>query len=159
MSTSLLLLALGAGAGTLTGVVLYRVLSVRKRYFSELDRFVDYLISDLKFKRTDVVSLRTGFTAEEETLGKNLDEWVAGLQAGSAKLTRGRLKKEELHEVETLLFGLGKVDLESQMFELAAAKEKVAAMRQTAEKRFSKYGPLYIKLGLLAGLALGILLM
>lgn len=159
MSTSLLLLTLGAGAGTLTGIVLYRVLAARKSYFRELARFIDYVISDLKYRRTDVLALHAGFESADVDLSRNLDEWVRGLQKDERKLTRGKLKTAEMREVEQMLFGMGKVDLDSQLFELAAAKEKAAAMRETAERRFERYGPLYIKLGLLFGLALGILLM
>ena len=159
MSTSLLLLALGAGAGTMTGIVLYRALAARKRYFSELARFIDYVISDLKYRRTDVVTLRGGFVSADDALSTNLDEWLNGLESGQRKLTCGKLKKTEVNEVEAILFGVGQVDLESQLFELAAAKEKVAAMQVAAQQRLDKYGALYIKLGLLAGLALGILLM
>lgn len=159
MSTSLLILALGGGAGTLTGIVFYRYMSARKRYFSELNRYLDHLVSDLKYRRTDIVSLTEAFDTADDDLKKNLREYIGGLGSGEHKLTRGKLKAAELTEVENILFGLGRVDIDAQMFELARAKEIASGMESAAAERFKKYGTLYIKLGLLAGLALGILLM
>lgn len=159
MTTSLLLLTLGAGAGTVVGFGVYRVLKSRACYFAEFRRFLDYLISDLKYRRTDVVTLREGFTSADKDFGKNLDEWVAALATGEKKLSRGYLKKAELHDVETILFAIGSVDLDAQLFELEAAKERVGGYCTATEAAFGKYGTLSVKLGLSAGLVLGILFM
>lgn len=158
MSTKLLLLILSACTGAIIGSMLSKRLSLRKKYFSELKRFIDYLISDIKYRRTDIISLVKAFNADESDLKRNLEEFTEILSGGGS-LTEGRLKKDEFKEVERILFGLGKVDLETQLFELSAASDSVQTMLTAASERYDRYGALYIKLGLLFGLGLGILMM
>ena len=159
MGLKLLLFLCAAAAGLAAGSAYSRKLAARKRYFSEYRRFLRYVRTDLGLRRTDILTLAGAFETADPLLCKHLAEYAAALPAGGGKLSRGHLTAEEAETVRSTLFSIGRVDADTQLAELKSAEADAEERLKTAEVRCEKYGAAAIKLGLLAGVGLGILLL
>lgn len=159
MAGKLLLLLLSAAVGLLAGSAYNRLLTARKRYFAEYKRFLQYVHTDVDCRRTDIVTLAGAFDTNDPLLKKHLTEYTEGLKSGGRTLSRGSLTAGETEAVGRTLFAIGRVDAVTQLNELKAAVSDAEQRCAAAAARQEKYGGLAIKLGFMAGLALGILLL
>lgn len=156
---SLLLAVLTTAVGALIGNVYRRSLAAKTRYYAEYTRFLRYAAADVACRRTSVPALAATFDTPDPNFSAHLREWTEGLKNDSHKLSRGCLSAAEADAVGQTLFSIGRVDAETQLRQLQLAADEAAASHSAAAGKQDKYGNLAVKLGLLAGLAVGILLL
>ena len=158
MSTSLFMVFMACVAGVMGGLVLSNRTRNRERYFAELLNLMDRLISDISFLQQPVDQILKMFECKSVHLSKNISEYLDFTQGCDFSFSGTVLTKREAEIIKDFFDRLGTLDLNSQLNELSAKRSLFAQFHAAAEKRNNSFGKAYIKLGFLAGLAVGILL-
>lgn len=159
MSSKLLIIFLSILAGVMAGLFLSKRLILRERYFDELIRIIDRLISDIKFSQIKIENILDSYTTSSVLLQTNLSEYKTFLQGGQLNLSKGVLTKRELVLVREFFLRLGSLDLETQIKELENRKEVFNSFLLDTRARNKSFGKAFVKLGFLGGLLVGILLL
>lgn len=159
MTLKLTLLFMLTIAGTVIGLIPSKRLTRRRRYFEELISFINMLIGDFKFRQNSVAELVGSFESAE--LKPTLNEFTAYASGVGDKLelTRRDLSEREFIVVKEMFSALGTYDLDTQVFMLDNYKQKAEEFYAAAKEKELKYGKTYVKLGLLFGLAAGLILL
>lgn len=126
----------------------------RRSFFSQLCSLNEKYLAELKFARKPL----TRFLSELLLTGdfkKSTEEFIAGR---SVKLEFSYLKEEEKALISEYFSMLGKGDSRSQSGYFSSKSGELSEKKTQAEKDAKSYGELYLKLGLLAGLAFVILI-
>ncbi|PWM53005.1 MAG: hypothetical protein DBX60_03085 [Bacillota bacterium] len=127
----------------------------RKRFFAEFCRFNERYLAELSYERRPLGSfLKEG--AYEGDFGKAVAAFSASRQA---ELSFPFLTKEERVDGENYFRQLGKGDSHTQTAYFSAQKARLSACKEQCEREAKARTELYTKLGLLAGLALVVLIM
>ena len=127
----------------------------RKRFFAEFCRFNERYLAELSYERRPLGSfLKEG--AYEGDFGKAVAAFSASRRAG---LSFSFLTKEERVDGENYFRQLGKGDSHTQTAYFSAQKARLSACKEQCEREAKARTELYTKLGLLAGLALVVLIM
>ena len=158
--TRLFIAAVSSVAGSLGGLFFSKRLKARAEYYDALIRFINHILSEVRFRKNPIKAIVQDFMNIGETpLTKNLSEYSSAADPKNPALSRGVLKPAEAGEIKLFLSSLGTLDSETQVFELDAYKEKFSLhARKTADRR-EKFSSMYVKLGFFAGLAAGILIL
>lgn len=130
------------------------------RYYDSLLAFVRTMQSQVSFRRDSLLCVvQKSCESCDGLMRTQLNEFAAYLSGGDApKLSRGSLKADEYDKVCEFFMGLGGSDGDTQLMELSGYRGEFDAMLTRQKERHGKYGGLYIKLGFLAGLAAGIMI-
>ena len=161
MSIRLLILFLSAAVGTFCG---YMVLLSHKRNYSYLSGVCDMLSAlkqNLAYKKDTVPIVLGGLTVANAQLKKNIDEYVAFTlgQSDKHEVSRGFLPQSTYDGVTDLFAAIGASDESSQGLRLDALILRFDKLHADAERKYTKYGSVAVKLGFLVGLGVGVLVL
>jgi len=132
---------------------------LRERYFEELVRIIERLISDIKFSQLKIEGILSDYTSSSGQITKNLAEYREFLLGGELKLSRGMLTKREHRLVFEFFERLGALDLDTQINELENRKSAFVGILEGARDKNKRYGKAFVKLGFFSGLLVGVLLL
>jgi len=159
-TTRLLIVASLSCSGAMVGLFFSKRLKQRAAYYGALVDFITHLQAQVRFRKDPIKSIAAGFVALSETpFNKNLLEYTAGVDPKALTLSRGVLKPHELLKVQAFLSSLGTLDSDTQLFELEAHKARFSSLATLASSKKKANSSMYIKLGFMAGLALGVIIM
>lgn len=153
MTAKLLIAFLCAVSGAMIGVCLYKRSKSECDYLSQLVGLCDKLYQDIDFRNEPVPVLLNEFKC---TCSKRLSDRIDMYLSGSYN-AKGKLSAKAL-TVDSFFGELGKTDREGQVSMIKGYRQKFNNYYAEAEKKHKTYSSLYIKLGFLAGLAVGILI-
>ncbi len=159
MTVKLTLMFMSAVVGTFIGLILSKRLTRRRRYFEEMISLINTLIGDFRFKQNSVTSLLKSFSADETK--STVEEFIAYVDSSGSelKLSKQDLTKREHNVVYEMFSALGTYDLDTQVFMLDSYKKKFEEFYGAAKDSEERYGKVYVKLGFLFGLGLGLVLL
>ena len=158
--TRLLIAAASACSGALVGLFFLKRLKTRAQYFAAVNDFISHVSSEIKFRKNPLKQIVSDFLATNQTpFSKNLTEFNLANSPNELVLSKGVLKKTELEQVRLFLLSLGTLDSETQTLDLELQKEKFASIYEKKAKSKTQYSSMFVKLGFLAGLALGIIIL
>lgn len=127
---------------------------LRKSFYTQLCSLNEKFLAELKFTRKPLLQFLT-----ENTYSGDFAEVIARfIKSREVKLDYGYLTQEEKEEIGEYLTMLGRGDSHSQSGYFSSQTETLLEKKSTAEKEAKSRGELYLKLGLLAGLAFVILI-
>ena len=156
LTTKLLLIALSCAAGLLVGAFFSNALKRKRDLFSELLAFIDSVASDITFRQEGIRSVASNFKSTCKSKLKNvLDEYE---QAPDSIPLLSFLPKNESKVVADFFCGIGKSDLITEKAELSNVRSTVEELNTKYKEKCSTRCAMFLKLGLLAGLALGLLI-
>ncbi len=125
----------------------------RKKFFSQFELFNARYLTELAYARKPLeVFLR------EYSYTGDFQKLISALQKRGELPAHGFLTKEEQGDTENYFSMLGKGDTASQEAYFSSKKGWLAEKKKKAEEEAKARGELYVKLGLLAGLAFVILI-
>ncbi len=126
----------------------------RKSFFAQMYELNEKYLAELKYARKPLAK----FLSDMNFKG-DFAQVIKGFTADrSISLKYSYLSKEEQAEAEEYLKMLGRGDSHSQNGYFSAQSEELLARKNKSEKEAKSYTDLYLKLGLLAGLAFVILI-
>ncbi len=146
-------------AGTVVGYLMYKKDREKELYFSGLKGLATSLICDIRFTRSDIGRLVSDFQSGSELLQKHKEQFVVSLEQEGVGLEKAWLKEPHYITVKEFFYNLGRFDVDTQIFQLEASRDKLGLIAEEMSEHNKKVGKMKIKLGLLFGLALGILLL
>lgn len=126
----------------------------RKKFYTQFCVFNERYLNELTYTRKPL----SAFLKEYEYAG-DFGKTVAGAEQRADEIKYTYLSKEERKECGDYFRMLGKGDSASQKNFFAAQKAALEAKRADSEKQAKTRSGLYLKLGLLAGLAIVILIL
>ncbi len=137
----------------------------RVDFFNSLIYFAQKLDVEINFSRERLKKLVENFDEKAKSNLQGIDisflkylNEGGDLTAESLFKNKGLIKKEE-KEVVTMFFkNLGRSDVENQTKEIKNSIERFEKLQNDALMEYKKFGKLGIKLGIIAGLALVIIL-
>lgn len=157
--TGLFLMFFATLAGVMGGVFFSNKTRAREIYFEEMLGLTERLISDISFLQCKVEKILESCQFKSLHLNKNIIEYLRFTAGGEFVFSAGVLSKREVALVKDFFDRLGILDLNTQINELEARREVFRGLHVSAAARNKNYGKAYIKLGFLAGLLIGILLL
>lgn len=125
----------------------------RRSFFAQLSDLNEKYLAELKYRRTPLPE----FLKNCEFTG-DFQKTVQSFSAREEKLDLGYLTAEERAETLAYFRGLGRGDSASQIASFENKRAALLAKKTASEKEAKERGELYLKLGLLAGLAFVILI-
>lgn len=125
----------------------------RKRYFAQFEAFNEKFLGELTFTRMPLGEFlaRASYTGE-------FAKTIEAVSRREAPKPPSFLTQDEKGELEDYFSMLGTSDTRSQMGFFTAKKAYLSEKKKTAAEEAKARGELYLKLGLLAGLAFVILI-
>ena len=158
MMGSVFLLFVCAAIGTLCG---YLILLSYKRHYSYLDdacAVISALKQNLSYKKDSVPAVLGRLNVTNAQLKKNIQEYIsfASGQSANKELSRGFLPQATFDGVKELFDFIGGSDEGTQGARLDAHLTRFEKLREDAEKKYKGQGRVAVKLGLLIGLAVGV---
>ena len=157
---NLFLVFISITIGTTVGVLLNKRSGNKAKYFREVVGLCDSLERNLMFRRDKLQQALTETNVEQKLLNKHIEQFCQFLTSGGDKLVleKGCLKDSELTNVQKFFLSLGGGDSATEHNILASYKEEFGQLKSKYKESHDRLGGAYTKLGFLAGLALGILL-
>lgn len=156
MVIKLTLIAVFAILGTVAGRAYSKRLTVRRRYFEEMISLINSIIGDIKFRQSPVAELvAEGEYKAIKPASVAFVRYVSG-EMKSLKIPKQELTDREYSVINEMFSVLGTYDLETQVFVLDNYKAKLSEFYTAAREKESRYAATAIKLGLLIGLAAGV---
>ncbi len=149
----LLIGALTVALSVAIGYVLAGKYRERSKFYAQMYAFNERYLSELAFSRKPLADL----IAQGEYTG-DFAKLLEGARKGGDEPKLSYLQKEEREDAAEYVFMLGRGDSNSQTGFFDAQKHILEQKKQTAEREAKARTALYLKLGLLAGLALVILI-
>ena len=126
----------------------------RKKFYTQFCAFNERYLNELTFTRKPLSS----FLKEFEYTG-DFGKTIEAAEKREGEIKYSYLKKKEKKTVADYFQMLGKGDSASQKNFFAAQKAKLEEKRTDSEKQAKARSELYLKLGLLLGLAIVILIL
>lgn len=157
MTTKFLLIALSSAGGLLVGLFFANTLKAKRDFYCELSSFIDAVMSDLTFRQDGVQAVAKNLSLNCKSKLSSVLAFYEQQPQQSLNLTF--LPKNERQLVEGFFSGLGKSDILTEKSELNVAKAKIEELNAFYKAKSATQAPMFIKLGLLGGLALGILML
>ncbi len=126
----------------------------RKKFFAQMEAFNGRYLNELSYSRKPLGEFLSAYTYTGD-FAKTVESFAKTRQPS---FKYSFLTKEEKNECADYFSMLGKGDSFSQSDYFAAKKTYLAEKKAVSEKECKARGSLYLKLGLLAGLAFVILI-
>ncbi len=142
--------------GVFVGIHLKKQLLIKKNYFSDIYTFCENFKHNLMYKQSKLKEFITKFNFTSEELKKDFDNFLQ-IEGKNTTLTL-KLNNDENNEVKKLFESLGNVDIQTQLSLIEERKAVMESLSKKYKEKSDKEGKLYIKLGLLFGLCVGVLL-
>ena len=159
MVTKLCIVCLCVTASSMFGLMIVRHKQGRIKYFDSAVRLTEKLISDVSFRRENLVTVLSEFSSEDKSeLKKHIDAFIKSPYENpviSGKL----LKPEEKRLLKEYFSSLGVTDTQTQISELNSYKSRFEQIYNDENEKFKKSGSLSLKLSVLIGLAVGVLIL
>lgn len=137
----------------------------RVKFFGDCISFANKMVVEINFKKNKLMQILTDFKTQCGTDFKScLKSFEAYLLSGSNMEENLFFKKniclnsEEKNLIFCFFKSLGRYDVENQIKEVEGFKKSFETMLFDAQAENKKYGTLYVKLGLMAGLLIAIIL-
>lgn len=150
----LLVSALVVGFCTLLGYFAAGKYRARKQFFGQLAHFNEQFLGELGYARKPLGAFLSEYKYQGD-FGKAIESFskMRSLEFHFSYLTKG-----EQADLTVYFSMLGKGDAQSQKGYFSAQKSVLAEKKAESEKEARIHGELYLKLGLIAGLAFVILI-
>lgn len=157
LSTKLLLVALSSAAGLFFGAFFSNSLKRKRDFFCELLAFIDSVFNDVSFKQDGVRTVAESFASTCKSKMKSvLEQYVL---SPDAEPSLSFLSTEEVRVVSDFFSGLGKADIYTEKTELMNTRSKIEELCSFYGRKCDSNCAMFLKLGLLIGLAFGILIL
>lgn len=137
--------------------------SNRLKFFRNLELLFEKLSLEINFSQNKLISIMQDFTTNNKEVLKVINNYIEVLNS-DLKSTNEILFKdikilnEEEKNILNLFFSsLGKLDVSNQIKQLEGQKEQLKQFYLKAEQEAQKYVPLYMKLGIIIGLAFALI--
>lgn len=140
------------------GLALCRRGKEREQYYKDFVKLCSYLINNISFKSDKIASVIASAEIKSSALKKNLLEYKAYIDGNEFVLSENCLTKGEAASVKEFFIELGRYDGETQLGDLKRREGEFGTKYGELKAKNDKQGNMYIKLGLLFGLLVGILL-
>ena len=154
---------LGGIAMMISTIVAYKLSEkyrVRRKFYEDFYLFNKRVVDEMSFTRNSLLTILSSFDMQSQ-FGAVLNTFRTALSERTNFSCENLwfLKEDEKRSAEEYFSSLGKTDAQTQMRYLKHCDDllKTSAEKALAEK--NKYVPMYIKLGLLAGVAVFILIL
>lgn len=127
---------------------------LRRNFYAQLDAFNEKYLAELKYTRKPLLRFlkENRFSGDFQRLASRFAD------TRTISVNYSYLTPSERESVTEYLSMLGKWDSHAQSGYFSAQQKELAEKRETSEKEAKARGELYLKLGLLAGLAFVILI-
>ncbi|MDE7164817.1 MAG: hypothetical protein K2O04_05300 [Clostridiales bacterium] len=161
MSTRLLIVFLSVAVGTLCGYIVFLSYKRNYTYLGGVCDMLSALKQNLAYKKDTVPVVLSGMTISNALLKKNIDEYIAYTagQSDKREVSRGFLPQSTFDGVNDLFAAIGGSDENSQSARLDALELRFDKLLADAERKYTKYGSVAVKLGFLVGLGVGVLVL
>lgn len=157
LTTKLFLLVLSSAGGLLTGTFFASTLKEKREFYKDLLSFVNAVSADLTFRQDGIRKVANTYALNCKSRLKNI--LTAYCESPEKKIDSKFLDKGEQTEVDNFFSTLGKSDLLTEKAELENAKLYAEEKYKYYKNKCEKHCPMRTKLGLLIGLAVGILML
>ena len=161
-----IIMALLFGGCVVAGYLYSTRYKKRVDFFTSLIYFAQKLDVEINFSRERLKKLVEDFDSKSKTNLQGIDKSFINYLENGGELTANNLfgaknliKKEEKETVTLFFKNLGRSDVENQTKEIKNSIERFEKMQCEALAEYKKFGKLGIKLGIIAGLALIIILL
>lgn len=146
--------------GAVVGNQICKKYTSRRLYFQDLLSLINLLISDFSFRQSKLKSVILDFEkSASEQMKVHCNEFIKCISGDELSLSKLRLTSEEHLTVEKFFTALGTLDLDTQLGQLNAYKDKFNEYYLSCKASEERYGKPSVKLGLLLGLGCGILIL
>ena len=149
---------LSSFCGFMIGLALTRRGKEREQYYRDAVKFCSQLINNISYKSDKISGVIDCTEVSSAALKKNLSEYKAYIAGGEFVFSNNCLTKGEALSIKEFFTQLGRYDGETQINELRRRESEFKQKHCDLKEKNDKYGNMYIKLGLLFGLLVGILL-
>ncbi len=143
-------------AGVFVGIMLKKRLDKKRDYFCDAKNFCDFFKHDLTFKQSKLKKIIDEYKYISDDFRNDIKRFSEEFKTDQEICEK--LSKNEKQEITNLFSSLGKVDINTQMELIEERKKVLGDIADKYKSRSQKDGKLYVKLGLLSGLCLGVLL-
>ena len=157
LTTRLLLFALSATAGLFVGLFFAKSIKEKRNFYEELLGFANAVSADMTFRQDGIRTVSSSFAKTCKSKLKPILEAYSEAPAIVPEIKF--LKASESSAVSDFFSRLGKSDLITQQAEVENSKVAIAERLEFYKGRYSTVYPMAIKLGLLGGIALGIIML
>ena len=155
---SLFIAVLSSFCGFMIGLALTKRNKERENYYRDAVKLCSHLINNISYKADKISSVISGAEVDSAALKKNIAEYETYLGGGEFSLSDNCLTKKEGADVKAFFMELGRYDGDTQLSELRRREGEFKQKFNDIKAKNDKQGNMYIKLGLLVGLLIGILL-
>lgn len=143
-------------AGCLIGVFFYKKYKERSAYFTDVVGLIETLVVDVRYRQDGLLMVLNNYKVGlKSDFSSTIESFLNG-NIGEQKISV--LNKIERKRVEKFFASLGRIDSDTQLLLLQGEKEEFTKLSTLAKEKFVKYGSMFIKLGFLLGIGIGILL-
>ncbi len=155
---SIFIAVLSSFCGFMLGLAMSKRDKERENYYCESMKLCSWLIDNISYKADRLASILESVEIASPFLKKNISEYKAYLGGAALTVSSGCLTKCEAAQVKEFFSRLGRSDGETQIGELKRYESQFGSKYRELKEKNDRYGNMYIKLGLLFGLLVGILL-
>ena len=156
MVIKIIFVLLCATLGAYVGIYFKKRVDKKSLYFKDALSFCEYFKHDLTYKQSKLKALIAEYSYLSEDFRKDIQSFSENFQS-NIKLADFLLANEK-NEIRTFFDSLGKVDINTQLSLLEENKSRIESLVTKYKTKSEKEGKLFVKLGLLGGLCLGVLL-
>lgn len=142
--------------GVLLGIMLKKRLDIKKDYFIDACGFCDNFKHNLTYEQNKLKDFSEKFSYQSADFKENILNFCKNFNSDIPLFKS--LSEEEKKEIKKLLSSLGNVDIQTQLALIEERKSALAGFCKKYTEKSEKDGKLYLKLGLLFGLCVGVLL-
>ncbi len=143
------------------GLLIKRRYAARVKFFKSATEFCQMLQDELSMRKTPIPEICTKFLDERKGQFEDfLLDWCEKIKA-QEDIDKDKcrlLKNDEIKDLNTFLFSLGKTDLKDQLSHVAHYEKYFEKKTSECEEQSKKTGSMYFKLCVLLGLAVILIL-
>ena len=158
---------LATSAGAFLGYRQSQRYKKREKLLSETVRLCDSMINDITYFQPSLSQMLKSRLNTFPMLSTVLEQYIALIDNKSivdrntlrTHIQKGQMNEDEYMLLIQLLDILGKSDSSTQCSGILSLKEAFLIKQKTAIEECKKYGGLYFKLGVLGGLAAGVIIL
>ena len=161
MSLKICFLILSVFVCAFIGCKISNKFSARRKYFEDLLFLLNTLVSEMKFSQTNLAQVLEKNCPIKSKLRLNVDEFLDYVNGKTPTLTLSKhyLTEREYEFIKEMFSMLGRYDLDSQIYIIEGFKERVNDFYAVNKEEESKKSNASKKLGIMAGLAVGLLIL
>ena len=157
MINKCIIVALIGLLGILIGKYVSNKLVIKNKYSKDLLAFCDYFKNEMFFKQTKLFKVIADYKFTSEELKKDFADFLSSKVDGQP-ITIGKIFEENVRTKYNEFFNsLGRFDINTQSEVLDKQRQVLQDIAINFENKVKKEGSLYVKLGFLFGICLGVL--